>query len=81
MKDDDDRWHLPRWQSGQESTCQCRRHGRHGLDLWVRKIPLEKEMATYSSIFDPMDRKAWRLPTPVFLPGKFHGPWSLTGDS
>ena len=47
----------------------------------VGKIPLEKEMATYSSIFDPMDRKSWRLPTPVFLPGKFHRQWSLTGDS
>jgi len=30
-----------------------------------RKDPLEEEMAT----------------TPVFLPGKFHGQWSLTGYS
>ena len=29
---------LPRWDSGKESTCQCRRHERHGFDPWVRKI-------------------------------------------
>ena len=38
---------LPQWLSGKESACQCRRHGFHP---WVRKIPLEKEMATHSSI-------------------------------
>ena len=27
---------LPRWFSGEESACQCR---RHGFDPWVRKIP------------------------------------------
>ena len=43
--------------SGKEPTCQCRRHKRPGFDPWVRKIPLEQEMAT----------------TPVFLPGKSHG--------
>ena len=36
-----------------ESVCQCR---RHEFDLWVRKIPLEKGMATHSSIL------AWKLP-------------------
>ena len=38
-----------RWLSGKESTCQCR--GR-GFDPWVGKMtdPLEKEMATDSSI-------------------------------
>ena len=54
-------------------------------ETWARSLgqedPLEKEMATYCSIFDPMDRKAWRLPTPVFLPGKFHRQWSLAGNS
>ena len=33
-------------------------------ETWVRSLgqkdPLEKAMATYSSIFDPMDRTAWR---------------------
>ena len=28
----------------------------HGFDHWVRKIPLEKEMATHFSIL------AWRIP-------------------
>ena len=26
----------PRWCSGKESTCQCR---RYGFDLWVKKLP------------------------------------------
>ena len=34
-----------------------------GFDLWVRKIPW---------------RKKWQ-PTPVFLPGRFHGQRSLVG--
>ena len=54
-------------------------------ETWARSLgqeePLEKEMATYSTIFDPMDRKAWRLPSPVFVPGKFHGQWSPAGNS
>ena len=41
---------LPRWLSGKESTCQCRRHKRHQFNPWVRMIPLEEEMATHSSI-------------------------------
>ena len=44
---------LPRWLSGKESTCQCR---RPGFDPWVGKIPLETKMATYSSIL------AWEIP-------------------
>jgi len=39
---------------GKESTCQCRRHERHGFSGWVRKIP-EEEMATCSSIL------AWKI--------------------
>ena len=35
---------------------QCRKCKRHRFDPWVRKIPLEKEMATHSSIL------AWRIP-------------------
>ena len=30
---------LPRWLSGKESTCQCR---RHRFDPWVGKIPWKK---------------------------------------
>ena len=38
---------LPRWLSGKESACQCR---RRRFDPWVGKNPLEKEVATPSSI-------------------------------
>ena len=48
---------LPRWLRGKESTCQCRRHGFYP---WVKKIPLEKEMATYPCLENPMDRGAWQ---------------------
>ena len=47
---------------GIESTCQCRRHTRCGFDLWVQKSLWGRE---------------WQ-PTPIFLPGEFHGqrsPW------
>ena len=44
---------LPRWLSGKECPCQCRGHRFHP---WVRKIPLEKEMAIHSSIL------AWEIP-------------------
>ena len=47
------------------SPCQCRRHKRRGFDPWVKKIPY---------------RRTWQ-PTPVFLPGKFHGQRSLAGYS
>ena len=44
---------LPRWLSGKESACQCR---RSGLDPWVKKTPLEEERASHSSIL------AWETP-------------------
>ena len=47
---------LPQWLSGKESASQCRRRRRFWFDPWVRKIPLEKEVATHSSIL------AWRIP-------------------
>ena len=48
---------LPKWLSGKESTCQCRRPKRHKFDPWVGKIPWGRK---------------WQL-TPIFLPGKSHG--------
>ena len=48
---------FPGGASGEEPVCQCRRHKRSGFNPWVRKI---------------LWRKAWQ-PTPVFLPGEFHG--------
>ena len=56
---------LPRWLSGKESACQCRRHRRCGLDPWIGKIPWRRE---------------WQ-PTLVFLPGKFHKQRNLVGYS
>ena len=44
-------------------TIICLQWGRPGFDPWVRKIPCRKE---------------WQ-PTPVFLPGEFHGQRSLVG--
>ena len=37
---------LPRWPRGEESTSQCRRHRRQGLDPWVGKIPLSRKWIT-----------------------------------
>ena len=53
---------LPWWLSGKESTWWF---SRCAYDPWVRKIPLEKKMATYPSI----------------LAGRAHGQKSLEGYS
>ena len=49
---------LPRWLSGKELTCQCR---RHRFDPWVRKIPWrrKRKLVQYSCLENPMDREAW----------------------
>ena len=44
----------PKWLSGKESACQCRRWKRRRLDPWVRKIPW---------------RRKWQ-PAPVYLAWK-----------
>ena len=44
---------FPGGASGNEPTCQCRKHKRCGFDPWVGKIPWKRK---------------WQ-PTPVFLPG------------
>ena len=54
--------------SGKEPTSQCRRHMRYrrcGFSPCVRKIPWRRK----------------RQPTPVFLPGEFHGWGSREGYS
>ena len=56
---------LPRWLSGKESACQCRRCRRHEFDLWVGKIPW---------------RRKWQ-PISVFFPGECHEQRSLVGYS
>jgi len=50
---------LPRWHSGKESACQCR---RRGFSLWVGKIPREGNGSPfqYSCLENPMDRGVWR---------------------
>ena len=47
---------FPGGTSGKEPACQCRRQRKHGFDPWVRKIPLEEDVATHFSIL------AWRIP-------------------
>jgi len=50
---------LPRWLSGKESTCQCR---RFAFNPWVRKIHGEKNdnPLQYSALGNPMERGAWQ---------------------
>ena len=55
----------PRWHSGKEHACQCRRCKRHKFDPWIRKIPW---------------RRKWQ-PIPVLLPRKSHGQRGLVGYS
>ena len=55
----------PRWCSGKESSCQCRRHNRGRFNSWVRKIPWSRR---------------WQ-PTLESLPETFHGQKSLSGYS
>ena len=54
---------FPWWLRGLRIHLQCKRHGRHGFNPWIRKI---------------LWRKQWQ-PTPVVLPGEFHGKRSLGG--
>ena len=54
---------FPGGASGKEPACQGRRLKRWGCDPWIRKIPW---------------RRKWQ-PTPVFLPGEFHGQRGLVG--
>ena len=56
---------FPRWCSGKESACRCRKCKRRGFSPWMGKIPWNRK---------------WQ-PNPVFLPGKFHGQRSLVGYS
>ena len=62
-------WGFPGGVSGKKkkkkSPCQCRRCKRCKFDPWVRKTPWSRK---------------W-YPTPLFLPGKFHGQRNLVGYS
>ena len=56
---------LPRWLSGEEPACRCKRDRRCRFSPWVGEIPW---------------RRKWQ-PIPVCLPGKYHGQGSLAGYS
>ena len=47
---------LPGGASGEEPTCQCRRHKKRGFDPWVGKIPWRKERQATPGFLP------WRLP-------------------
>ena len=53
------------WLSGREPACQFRESKRRRFNPWVWKIPWSRK---------------WQ-PTPICLPGKFHGQRSLVGYS
>ena len=56
---------IPKWHSGKEPVCQCRRHKRFGFNPRVGKIPC---------------RRKWQ-PTPGFLPPESHGQRNPAGSS
>ena len=49
---------LPRWLSGKESACQCR---KRGLDPWVRKISCRRKWQT-TTVFLPGESHGQRSP-------------------
>ena len=53
---------LPRWLSGKESACQCRRHRTQEFNPWVGKISGEGSgnPLQYSFLENSMDRGAWQ---------------------
>ena len=54
---------LPKWPSGKESACHCRRYKRLRFDPWIRKIPWSRE---------------WQR-SPVFFPWESYGQRNLEG--
>ena len=52
---------FPRWHSGEESACQCRRRRRCKFSPWIGKIPWSRK---------------WQ-PTPIFLLWESHGQRNL----
>ena len=55
---------LPRWRSGRESACQCRRHGRHRFYHWVRKISWDRKWqpTPVTCLENLVNRGAWWAP-------------------
>ena len=52
---------FPRWHSGKESVCQCKRLTRHGFNPWVRRTPGggNSNPFQYSWLENSVDRGAW----------------------
>ena len=48
---------LPKWYSGKESACQCKRYKRHGFSPWVGKLPWggNGDTLQYSRLKNSMD--------------------------
>ena len=66
---------LPRWCSGKESACQCRRHKRCGFNNLGQEDPLEEDRVTHSNIL------AWRIPwTEELLTARLLCPWGHESD-
>ena len=43
---------LPRWLSGKESACRCR---RHGFDPWSRKVPhAAEQLSPWATSTEPV---------------------------
>ena len=56
---------MSHFHGGSDGKSTCLHSGRHGFSAWVAKI---------------LWRRKWQ-PTPIFLPGKFHGWRNLVGYS
>ena len=63
---------LPRWQSGKESACQCKRCKKCGFDLWVGNIPRKWQPTPVFMLgkfhgqrnqvgYSPWDHKEWDM--------------------
>ena len=65
---------LPRWRWRWRTHCQCRKHKKHGVNPWVRRVPLEKGMAAHSHIL------AWKIPWTEEPGGYSHGKMRVSHD-
>ena len=62
LKETEQKPRLPRFHSGEEFACQCRRHKKQGFSPWWGKTPWggNGNPLLYSCLRNPMDRGAWR---------------------